>query len=318
MRSSTLTLAQFLPILMASAILTSCGASDQPFDPVGGSPTTPSHTGIAEVFSTPGLICSDAESSAAIGTQAIFMASIKTGGDRLVTTGTLTQAAANSDRFSYSAAPSDRLRLLLADGRVFDFFVDKFDGDFSRDADNFLRRNHALTFRMTRSDREDLQIVERKTGRQTVRTVKGTTVAQGITYLVDLEIEESTFFDIVVSAEFKSQQTMTGSVSTPGISINVDQTDFYHSFTSDNVSEDFRRTINSSWVSGSDRFAFVNGQFSKALRNDKPVDVEDFWNASGTITLNDSPAGQVSFALAGNRMRVQARLNDQQVDLGLF
>jgi len=320
-RNTTLSLA-FLTI-MAALTLTSCGSTDQPTGPSGDVGTPPPNgvvgrTRIVEAYNIPRFTRENAESSVALCVHAVFTASIETGGSRLVTTGTLTQTAPNSDRLVYAATPTDRLRIRLADGSVTEFVVSDFDGDFSGDADDFLRRDHRLDFTVHRDGIASGRVTSNRINRRAERTVRGTMISQGISYDIDLAINESTFFDIVVSAEFKSETKMTGVVSAPGLSIAVDETDFYHSFTSDDVSEDLQRRINTSWTSGSERYAFVDGRISKALRNDIPVEVDDFWNASGTITLDGTAAGRLSFTIAGNRMKIQAQMKNEQTELGVF
>ncbi len=320
-RNTTIALA-FLTT-MAALTLTSCGATDGPTDPSGGVGTSPPNgvagqTRIVEAYNIPRFISENAESSIALCVYAVFTASIETGGTRLVTTGTLTQTAPNSDRLAYAATPTDRLRVRLADGSVTDFVVGDFDGDFNGDADDFLRDDHRLDFTVQRDGLASGRVTSNRVNRRAERTVRGTMISQGISYDVDLAIHESTFFDIVVSAEFRSETNMTGVVSATGLSITVDETDFYHSFTSDNVSEDFQRVINSSWTSGSEQYAFVDGRISKALRNDIPVEVDDFWNAFGTIMRDGAAVGRLSFTIAGNRMKITALVDDEQAALGVF
>jgi len=273
---------------------------------------------IAEAYGVPRSIRDSGELGTVLCAHTVFAASIETGGTRLVTTGTLTQSASDPEDFTYLAFPADRLRLVLADGSLTEFTVELFDGDFSDDAEHFLRRDHRIVCSVQRVGLGTLRIVDDRRGRRAVQTLRGSCASDGIDYDVDLTMEESTFFDIVVAAEFKSESTMTGVISAPGLSITVDESDFYHSFTSDNVSEDSRRVVNSVWTSGSEGFSFVDVRLSKALRDDLPVDVSDFWNASGTITRNGTAIGELLFAVERNRMILHTQVENERIELGVF
>lgn len=317
------TLGSLFSIIIASLTIVSCNSSDGPVDPggnannTGGPPVDPRavQTKIYEAYNAPQFIDESAKSGTSLCAQAVFVASIETGGRELVTTGTLTESAPKSNVFTYTSSPADRLRLVYADGTIIEFVVSSFDGDFSVDAERFLERNHQLAFTMKQAGVADIEITSQLSNRRTQRTLRGSFTYEKVLYNADVTINETSSFEIFgTDSERKSNSTIRGAISAPGLSITVDETNSYYSSFSGNRSEELTRTINTSWTAGSDRYAIVDGNLEQTLFNDVPSLID----ASGTITLNGAAAGRLSGRIERNQIKVRADVNGVVVELGTF
>ena len=248
---------------------------------------------IVDGFNAPSDVRDVADSALNLTVEAVVAASIATGGDEIVATGTLTQSG---EQFSYAASPADRLVIAWADGPPTDLYVSQFDGDFTVESiDAFFVADHAVEVRLVRDGYADLEVGSFKNGVTREGAIRGSVVDEGVNYEINLtrigtEGSDADFG----SASRVSQWEMAGTISSPNFQLVAEETYNYKHIFVDNSIENSTRTANSTWTYDGKQYA-VNDLFMRsAFRNSYPSEA-DFWQASGTITEDDIVVGQVTF-----------------------
>ena len=210
-------------------------------------------------------------------------------------TGTLTQTG--PETYTYAATPTDRLRLVLLDGRTFDVIFHAVpDGNFSGDGDRFVRNPHTFDASVTSNAAAgslDLRITSAP-GSEALTQV-GSVVgafdgAGGHRWSVDVTYQTYERAEVDISFnERESISLTTGSVSAPslGVATTVSRYDEYKlTNTVENVDRDIDHTI--TWNGANYR---LRGRVFVAFRDAQPVD-RDQWVISGALEENGTVIGQ--------------------------
>lgn len=239
----------------------------------------------------------------------VFFAS-SLNGNKLTTTGTLTQSAPNSGDFTYSPQPTDRLILQFSPSPRVEIVISAFDGDLGSVRD-FARFHTDLRFRIDVPDRFDITVASRsgtpglsrssgaaadpQTNIAYERTVTGDVVLNGQTHQVNLQLQGALFFEVDGSfANFERSDAVTGTMTGPVSSETINESSFSHIIVSDRVVENYTRELdNSATVGGVTlrlqtrvKRAFVEGEVADT----------DFWEAVGALSRNGTQVGTVRFS----------------------
>lgn len=172
-------------------------------------------------ITTPGVARELRDEVLLIGVAGVFEASNQaTGGQQLVTTGTLTQ---QGQQFSYAAGPDDKLRIVWSEGPPTDLYVTALQGDFEAAPENFVLRPHNIQLRAVRDDLLDISISSQRESGQESSTLRGTVTLEEVTY--DFDVNETGTYKSSADlgapehdSETNLVGTVTGDISTSAVS----------------------------------------------------------------------------------------------------
>lgn len=245
--------------------------------------------------------------------QTVFAAS-GLNGNRLTTTGTLTQA---NGEFTYSAAPNDKLVVLLQNGTRIELTIQAFEGDFSGSFEDFRDFHSDLRFRYFVAGLADVTVASvsgspglarapgdvagRRTNIAYTRQIGGSVVLSGVGYSVDATLSGSSFSDVSPPfVEIQTEERFQGTLTGNGAQITTDETYSAHSFFN---SKESRFVVNfidrgtSTLAIGGVEYRFQD-LFVKREKVNGKVTEPDFWVASGTLSRNGAQIGVVRYETA--------------------
>ena len=284
-------------IALASLLLAACGGRDRtdPADPNDPNPAIATGaTALAPAHVAPERVFTEGQSAASLAVDGVIGATVLSGGSTVITTGTLRQSG---QRFTYERAPTDRLVIVLADGRRFELFVDDLRGNLQAGAEGFFGGDHAITFRITEGDRADLRVTSTKLGQNQEASAQGRIQIGEIGATVDLRYAGRTYFENdSTGAEYDDQYRVTGTVVTDTYSLNVDESWHFVLVSSTGArgatASSATRTIASRATIGGAEYVWQNVVMKKAFRNGTPNEIDTFWAAEGEIFENGRPYGR--------------------------
>ena len=203
-------------------------------------------------------------------------------------TGTLTQ---NGNSFSYSPGPSDRLRIEFANGNFVEYlFLATPQGNFNANSlGQFLRDNHNVQYRLITSDGADATFVSITQGSDYGSSVKGTLLAKGISYTVDLTTQGTYTSSADGAADARSSETTQGTITSANFSAMINETARFRYFQFENAIEIRERTLNNTWTVDGDQYALTNGYIYREWFNAKRIDTK----AEGILTRNGVQIGGI-------------------------
>jgi PKD repeat protein len=276
-----------------------------PTDPGPGDPANPDPENpdpedrelalIAAGVSVPSEKAAIEQRTGSLALEAVVTATQATGGTELTLTGTLTQA--EDGTVSYSAEPSDRLRVVLNNGATLEYFISNLNGDFDAPSvEEFLRRPHVLGYRVVTSNGTDITISLVRQGNTSAgayqNSMQGALVSNGITYTVEL-VTQGDFTSSVGSAlDYRAESTVQGTITSPGFSATVNERTTFRYFQFENAVEINTRTIDNRWTVGSDSYVLADGFIRQDFFNGRPSEFNE-WRAQGTLTRNGVQVGGI-------------------------
>lgn len=253
------------------------------------------HRGVLDGIRAPGEAVSLAEGAATIATEFVWLASGLTGGQQLVVTGTLKQVGQTAE-FQYRAEPADKLVIDWQDGENTIFTFSNFDGDLSGNAENFLKRDHELKFRIAREGSIDAEIASTRRPDLVGGTFKGSIVIEGTTYTADLLKASQTDFEPGSGkVSYESQDIYTGTITAPNFSLKVNETYDFDFVYVDNAVLNSTRTVNNTWTIDGVSYSVENAIVRYETLNGWP-NPTDYWKAEGVVLKGGSPVGQLQFS----------------------
>ncbi|MBU1948961.1 MAG: Ig-like domain-containing protein, partial [Candidatus Eisenbacteria bacterium] len=197
----------------------------------GGVPTEEKEL-IQEIFDTAYSSNELTEESISLAAQAVWGATELNGGSPTFT-GTLTQSAPNSEDFTYSPTPNDRLIVLFSGSPAIEFVFTQFDGYVDGTWEDFLDE-HELDFTVFIQDQMNFRIQSEKGSVgyghwQWQRRSTGSVVYNDETLQIDI-VDEGDQTSSVDSGWAESELTTgtTGTVTSPTASITVNQSYWSH------------------------------------------------------------------------------------------
>ena len=131
-----------------------------------------------------GVLQDEAETSATIVAEGVFLASQLGGAGQVVTTGTLEQ---DGTTFVWSDEPADRMVIAFGDGTRVDVWVDEIVGD-DASASAFLQGEHRFAYRVAIDDRIDMAFTSVRQHGTTTTTAHGSLVHDGVDYEAAVEV----------------------------------------------------------------------------------------------------------------------------------
>ncbi len=264
-------------------------------------------------YNTPQYMKSTGEEALALGAEAVWQASLINGGQTLITTGTLTQTAVNSDNFTYSASPNDKLVVKFSNGTTVDFLISKMDGDFNSNSENFLQQPHEFQITMQISDGTDIEIYSYQNNGQKLGTLKGSVVYKNKTWQVDIDLQGTYSFDVGSGSSYENEEQISGTLSSTDFSMTMNEYYHYQSIYVDNFVENVERRSNSTWVQNNTTYALKDVVIRKAFFNSKPSELDSYWIVQGSLLENNVQIGQIISGTETGYLKIWMQLADENV-----
>lgn len=283
---------------MANNVTPNNGAQNNTVAPNNAAPNNAPQMGeqataVRSGLTTPSAARDAGSALAEVSVYAVFEASIQaTGGQQLVTTGTLTQ---NGQAFTYSASPNDRLRIVWSDGPPTDYIITAFDGDFTVEPDSFLLRDHVVKFRAIREGLADVEVSSEEQSGRRAAAITGTLVHEGVTYTANLSEVGTSVSDIdssIGAAEYESETLMEGTISADN---GFEQTvrEYFRFKMTNSVTNDDRRA-ESQWVVNGKTYT-LEGLRIRFEEYDGWPNPTDYWIVEGNVYEDGVLIGQAGY-----------------------
>jgi hypothetical protein len=267
-------------------------------DPKTPNPTTPSDIPASAGVLVPLRRAQIEQNFSSLGVDAVYAASQLQASTTPVLTGTLTQGS--NSQFTYTASPSDHLRIVFSNGSILEYTFTMLEGDFSQsNGTRFLRKDHRVVYQLITSGAApsagtDLEVSLGRTNGIYQNSVNGTLVDAGVSYQVDTQTQGQVLSDFGSgSVRFESEEQTTGSITSTGFSATIDETFTYKLVLVSKAVEDVRHTINNTWTIGNDSFELANATIFRVFSDGRPTEF-DSWRATGTLTRNRQAIGGLS------------------------
>lgn len=229
---------------------------------------------------------------------AVYLASIQNG--RIVTTGTLTQYAPDFNSFSYTAEPSDKLNIKFMNGFAMEYKILDLRGNFNGDGQNFLYRDHALSYNLVIPQTAEVNVQNQQLNGQRAGMMSGRIKFQDTEYEIDIRNSGTYYFENDNSGlEYKTSINLTGTFLDKTNSMSMNVSDTYSSNfilardRSSGKSSSAMNTIigkNSTLTHSQQVYRLDNVQIRKNFKDGKPHD-SSYWHASGSVRANEQPVG---------------------------
>lgn len=257
-------------------------------DPNPTPPPTSSKNLIAAGVSIPTKKEALEEESLEIGLTAILAATQATGGSTPTLTGTLTQTG---NGFSYNPSLTDRLRIEFSNGNFLEYqFLAIPQGNFEASSfRQFLRDNHNVQYRLISSEGTDANFASITQNSDYGSSVKGTLLAEGISYTVDLTTQGTYTSSAGSAVDAKSNETTQGTITSANFSAAINESARFRYFQFENAIEIRERTLNNSWTVDGDQYVLTSGYIYREWFNAKRIDTK----AEGILTRNGVRIGGI-------------------------
>jgi hypothetical protein len=271
--------------------------------------------GILAGIAIPGTVVQSTKTGIEYGLHALYCASYMAGGQRLVSTGTMTLngpgavlCPINGLSFAYSASPSDRLVVKMTNNELgFSVKVNDLRGNLVEGPQAFVDNNHRLDVELTIEGQGQVQVVSESQGRDRTLTVNGDVTLKGGTYAVNLRLVGNEYFENGSSgSEYRDNHTVTGQIHGPNVRAQVQETWEYimvctarrSRSTGRRCSSDAKRRFSNRWVQNGVEYVLNDGFTNANFRDGKPNSdelINGFWGAGGVLTQDGSPIGEIRF-----------------------
>ncbi len=311
-----------LPTLFVSALLVAllpaCGASN----PTPGNPTNPGTSGLAG-FKTAAILpegLKDLEQELSPLLVELVALARDLGQNPTALTGTLTQSG---NTFTYNPTPTNRLRVVWSDGVVYEFSIAQFQGNLAAGATAFYKGNHLLQFNaQLEPDNEigpvNLSLRSQRQGSTLSVNLSGSAFFEGQTHTLNLTYAQQVLSDFGPgSIEFRHQDTLQGSLSSPSFQIQVNETYDFRLVGSSSLVMQTIRTLNNAWSDGGQQFRLQNGLVKRVFRDGNPIE-RDFWTAQGDLLRGSARVGGFGQSFSGNLLEQFLDTPGGRVRLGAF
>ncbi len=264
-------------------------STDDGDDPPPSDGMVDTSDGVAAGHQLASLLTAEAQTSASITTEAVFMASQAAGTGQVVASGTLTR---QGQSFSWSPEPSDRLVVALGDGTTISLWVEQFAGDTTSPS-AFLSTDHQLTYVATVDDRVDMRLSSLRQGGTMNASATGKYTHEGVAYDVDLQLAGTTYFESDSTGTHNlDEHRTTGTIKATGFDLDVDEDWRFELVVAGNESaQSTHRTIRNSLRLGETTFDWVDVLVQKSFRDGVPSELDTYWLARGQVLRNGEPYG---------------------------
>jgi hypothetical protein len=277
-----------LPILLLPIVI-ACGGEDRGGDDAT-TPTARMREPLASAHLVPDRASSDGLAAANLTVEAALAASLRAGGTRLVTTGTI-------DSNGWKAEPSDRL-VVIYEGRTFTVRVSAMNGVFTS-TDDFFSSNHLLEA-MIASDGIEIAVRSERNGGVRRAAARGRMAIDEVWYTFDLTSNGSEYFEHdTTGVDYQEEHRLQGSVDFEGAHLDVDESWRFHLVSSSGPGgaavSNAIRTIGNRLQAGGHTYEWSGVRTQKAFRDGRPSEVDSYWGAAGSVLRDGQPYGQYRF-----------------------
>ena len=222
--------------------------------------------------------------------------------------GTLTQSASNSDYWTYSATPSDKLVIIYANGPTIELKFSTFNGYVDGTWENFCD-SHILDFTVKIAGQIDLRIQSQCNVGEHIewqRTITGTVLYEGENYTIDITHTGSKSSSVSSGIAFYDyQEQYSGTANSSSKVITISESSVTHLGHNSNLGQHVKEVKlwnNSSTTFGGTTYQFQNvgviwvggsilgspGTFNKVIEGEK-------WAVQGTVLKSGQLFGTVQF-----------------------
>lgn len=302
--------------------------------PDAGLPLEPRQQ-IAVAYGAPAAVVAQATTWTQLGAEAVFLASRLAGGQRLVTTGTLTQLAAGTLQFDYAPTPTDQLRVVMKDGRSGEYHVSRFEGDLTGDAQGLLIGAHDVALRVVVAGELDLSLTSKRVRNGPVSYecavdtgVRGTFIYERRLTEVEVRATGTAYFESGFGGtESRTDLVTVGTIRVGAMELRLDERWTANMITGvrerasgigrepDDASS-YVRAVNTTWTLGAQSGAIRAGTVRTSFKNGRPATGDDsFWKASGAVVLDERIVGELKIVPALNELRLVATTEPEPVRL---
>ncbi len=284
----------------------------------------------------PATLQAEAVELRALGVEALFATSQLANTGTVVTTGTVT--VDSNGVASYDPTPTDRLRGILADGRIFDFYFGTVQGDFSASAAAFLDGAHDLSLQiivdppaaaagepsnqpLVSAQAADLKMASTQGNGALLFYTTGQTLSDGKSYNVELTARGTYFFESSGGGlEQRQDYAVTGAISGESLALTVDERYINERVVSGGVSVSTADTENRNrWTYNEDSYAMINGLIRRSFRDGQVSQLDSYWQATGQLRVDGQPIGALGLEIGvAPTVRVLLVLSDRAVELQRF
>ena len=300
-------------------LVSGCGSSDGTAP--GEDLSSADITAASNTFTAPSLVYQQGAAAIQTGVEGGFGASLLAGSTTLVTTGSLIQQADNS--WQYQPTPTDRLSIISRTGEPLDLFFTAFSGDFSSDAQHFLRRDHNLAFRATSpGNATDIEIRSNSSNGLRTATLDGVLEDEGKIYTIDAEVSGTYYFEVDnTGSELRIDDVLSGTVNVNNTEITLQETWFYNSVYSSSARQEVSnaiRTFQNTWRQDGTEYQFRNGRVQTEFKDGKPNNWQDpgrYWEISGQLLQNGAAIGQLEMSSDNSFIKGWLVIGDNRTEL---
>lgn len=279
---------------------------------------------VAFVYGAPAALVGLATTWTQYAAEAVFLASRLTGGQRLVTTGTLTQTTPGQLDFRYTAKPTDRLEVVMQDGTRVAYHVTKFEGNLTVDATTYLAGGHTFAARVVVAGQCDLELTSTRVPGGPLRfdgaqhsAAKGTMVFDGRDVRVDAHAAGTYSFESgFEGVDSQSDLRTEGTLETAGARVALAERWQTHLIsgrrkkrsgigTVQETVSDYVRSVESTWTAGATRAAIRSGVVRTAFLDGVPATTDArYWKAEGALVVDEAPRGALAIIAAVNQLQL--------------
>ena len=287
-------------------VVTGCGGGDSTDTP--SNPGTPGETQdlsqvgrlLEQAHRVPAQASQEAQTALTASIQAVVEASRLAGG-AITTSGRLVQSAPRG-AFSLQPSAGDALEVVFFDEnenrREFAFTYVRLE-TASTTADDILNGDHRLEVGVTNPD-DTIAVTIRSTrvGRQVNGQVEGKYSDAGITYQLDLTLDDTTLIREIdlAGSHFKNEATLQGMITAPDLSLTVRQNFAFELITSSSGATFSANTsdtiIQHTLVIGDDDYVWDGVQIRRNFRDGTISEADTYWQANGVVRRNNAAFGE--------------------------
>jgi hypothetical protein len=256
-------------------------------------------------------------------TQAVYFASQWQG--VLTTAGSIIEVQPGGN-FTYVPSPADLMRVEFLNGQVIECTITDLNGQDFSDPIAFLRGDHVLRFELQWTGGPgplSVSIFSTQNAGQRQGYVQGLMPLDNQAAEVNLNLAgSSSYVSDLSGSEYRTQYTWQGTVATPAMTVNVDESRDFEVIVvsaSNEPTQSVSRSriqLNSHVMIGPDRLAFNQARIQTVFRDGQPSD-EDYWAGSGGQLLhNQTVIGEIKVLYEYPYVKIQLLLaNGEAIDL---
>jgi hypothetical protein len=239
---------------------------------------------------------------------AVFRASLANAG-QLTLAGTLTLDAIGNS--TYTATPTDELRLIDANGVENSLLVKHFEGSNLESAQAFLQGAYQLDCTGS-SENFSLNLASLHANNQQEDQLRGWLLVNNRRLEVDLARQSSGTYDLGTGAAHQSAAVVSGFTIVDGVKIEVQQETAYKLV---NAAQQIQQAFTLAWTHEGVRYEFQDGYWQGAFYNGVRSEPE-YWTAQGNLLRDGRSYGELRMKTMPSSFQLILYTPDQETIVG--